>query len=192
MIERDEATAFLTRLAAPTLAAFTEARIHYTAQRKSLDTIRKRMAWPVAAVLDGISYWAPFATFLTEHYEAVAGVDRVAGTHPLAHRWTIDGRIVVQLKSDTGNLPLEQLVLPGMRNAPGGPLEQIVLTWDHDHIQRFDPAFVRLDGRREAWRIPVASLAEPEAEAIAPTAAKSTVSSARRLAEEDGRSDQSS
>jgi hypothetical protein len=192
MIDRHEAADFLRRLAAPTLEAFTEARIHYSAQRETVNAIRVRMARPVAAVLDGINYWGPFATFLGEQYERIPGVERVAGTHPLAHRWTVDGQIVLQLKSDTGNLPLEQLVLPGMGGRTGGPAEQIVLTWDHDHVDRFDPAFVQLDGRREIWRIPVASIVETETEPITPSAPRTMVSSARQPDAEHRKSDKSS
>ena len=122
MIEQDEAAGYLARLATPTMEAFTEAARQYAAHRKAMAALRGRMAKPVTAVIDGINYWGPFATFLDERYERVAGVARVRGTHPLAHRWTVDDTIVVQLKSDTGNLPLEQLMLPNMPKARNGSM----------------------------------------------------------------------
>jgi hypothetical protein len=184
MIERDEAAGYLTRLAAPTMEAFTEARQQYAAHREAMAELRGRMAAPVSAVIDGINYWGPFATFLDERYQQIDGVARVSGTHPLAHRWTIDERIVLQLKSDTGNLPLEQLVLPNMPKQPNSTMEPVVLTWDHDHVDRFAPTFVRLDGRNEVWRLPVASLVESTPQSIRPPAPKSTVSSKRSGLEE--------
>jgi hypothetical protein len=138
------------------------------------------MAIPVSAVADGVFYWSHFATFVDERYRTIAGVARIESTHPLAHQWSVDSdAAIVQLKSDTGNLPLDQLVIPGMREVRGIATEHIVLTWDHDHDDRYDPSFVQLDGKREAWRIPVASLIEAGPSQIALETPKPQISSRR-------------
>lgn len=182
MLERDEAADALQRLAEPTIAAFTEARQHYSKYQADQKGVRDRMAIPVSAVADGVLYWAQFATFLDERYSLVPGVERLAWTHPLAHQWSIDETIVVQLKSDTGNLPLDQLVIPGMREIRGVAREHVVLTWDHDHVDRFDPSFVQLDGKQEAWRVPVASLIDVVPPSVKPSQTKTHVSSKRPAA----------
>jgi hypothetical protein len=179
MLESDQAAAYLTRLAAPTIDAFTEARTLYGLLQDALEPVRPRLSRQVSGVIDGVNYWGLFATCLVEGYGRVDGVARVRETHPLAHHWVIDEYVTVQLKSDTGNLPLEQLVLPGMREVRGVERELVVLTWDHDHVDRFDPTFVQMDGKREAWRLPVAALLEQPVAVIAPATPKATVSSPR-------------
>jgi hypothetical protein len=163
MLIRDSAAEALRPLGNPTMHAFTDAQTAFTKHRESIKEIRDRFASQVGAVVDGIDYWGMFATNLVEQYEKVPGVARV-NRHPLAHYWTI-GNITVQLKSDTGNLPLDQLTIPGVHKGASNSLSEIViLTWDHDHSERYAPAFVQLDGKREAWRLPItALLAEPVA-----------------------------
>jgi hypothetical protein len=162
-MERDHAAEALRPLGDPTMYAFTDARTTFTKLREATKEIRDKLARQVGAVVDGIDYWSIFATNLVERYEKVPGVARV-NRHPLAHYWTI-GNITVQLKSDTGNLPLDQLKIPGVHEGASNSLSEIViLTWDHDHSERHTPAFVQLDGKREAWRLPItALLAEPVA-----------------------------
>jgi hypothetical protein len=142
--------------------AFADARRHFTAYREMTRAVRERFAYQVGAVVDGVDYWGMFATFLGERFAAVPGVARLTNRHPLAHHWAI-GDITVQLKSDTGNLPLDQLTLTGVNeSASDGSPETVILTWDHDHSERYAPAFVQLDGKQEAWRLPITALvAEP-------------------------------
>lgn len=179
MLERDHAAAALAPLGQPTLDAFTEARTKFAAQQRAMREVRDRYRYAVGAVVDGIDYWGMFATFVDERYATVPGVARVSNRHPLAHYWTI-GEITVQLKSDTGNLPLDQLTLDGVNaSTSNGSPEIVVLTWDHDHSERYEPAFVQLDGRREAWRLPITALvAEPTA-AVPTTPRKATLTSTR-------------
>lgn len=164
MLERDHAAEALQPLGQPTLDAFTDARTAFTRYREAVREIRDRFASAVGAVVDGIDYWGIFATLLVEQYERVPGVARVINRHPLSHYWTI-GDLTVQLKSDTGNLPLDQPMLPGVYDgAADGLSEIVILTWDHDHSERYAPAFVQMDGKREAWRLPLDALvAEPTA-----------------------------
>jgi hypothetical protein len=177
-MERDLAAEALRPLGDPTMYAFTDARTTFAKLRESTKEIRDRLARQVGAVVDGIDYWSIFATNLVERYEKVPGVARV-NRHPLAHYWTI-GNITVQLKSDTGNLPLDQLKIPGVHEGASNSLSEIViLTWDHDHSERHTPAFVQLDGKREAWRLPItALLAEPVA-TVTTEQRKATVTSNR-------------
>src|SRR5258707_151976 len=127
MIERDHAATALQPLGQPTLDAFAEARTHYTTHLEALSEMRERFSYPVGAVVDGIQYWGMFATLLNERYAAVPGVARVTNRHPLAHHWTL-GNITVQLKSDTGNLPLDQLTLTGVNeSASDGSPEMVIL-----------------------------------------------------------------
>jgi hypothetical protein len=177
-MERDLAAEALRPLGDPTMHAFTDARTTFTKHREATKEIRDEFARQVGAVVDGIDYWGIFATNLIKQYEQVPGVARV-NRHPLAHYWTI-GNITVQLKSDTGNLPLDQLKIPGVHEGASNSLSEIViLTWDHDHSERYAPAFVQLDGKREAWRLPItALLAEPVA-TVTTERRKATVTSNR-------------
>lgn len=179
MLESDQAEAYLKRLAQSTIDAFTDARAIYGTVQDALEPVRPRLSRQVGGVIDGVSYWGFFATCLTERYALVEGVARDRETHPLAHHWTIEELITVQLKSDTGNLPLLQAMLPGMREVRGLERELVILTWDHDHVDRFDPTFVQMDGRREAWRLPVAALLDENVATIDTAAPKATVSSSR-------------
>lgn len=189
MLERDEAADHLQRLADPTIRAFAKARTEYTTRhQKPLDGIRQRIHPAIAAVYDGVGYWVLFSTFLAEELERVGGVVRLR-SHPSSHWWLVDDLITVQLKSDTGNLPLDQLTIPGLRPANRASNEFVVLTWDHDHADRFDPAFVQLDGKREAWRMPVASLLSETPAVLRPAAPKPKVSSTRRDDAETGATD---
>jgi hypothetical protein len=178
MLTRDVAAEALRPLGDPTMDAFTDARTAFTKHREAMKETRERFARQVGAVVDGIDYWAMFATALVEQYEKVPDVARTIG-HPLAHYWTI-GNITVQLKSDTGNLPLDQLTIPGVNKGGSNSLSEIViLTWDHDHSERYAPAFVQLDGKRETWRLPItALLAEPVA-TVATEPRRATVTSSR-------------
>src|SRR5206468_12185501 len=91
-----------------------EARVSAVAAQEALKSERPRCSRQVLGVLDGVTYWSLFATFLAERYAQIGGIERVMTTHPLAHWWTIDDALTVQLKSDTGNLTVDQLVIPGM------------------------------------------------------------------------------
>ncbi|MDO8209648.1 hypothetical protein [Conexibacter sp. CPCC 206217] len=179
MLEIEQAVTYLQRLAAPTLEAFGEARVLYGTLQETLEPVRFRLSRQVGGVIDGVTYWGLFATCLVERFARVEGVARALETHPLAHHWVIEEQVTVQLKSDTGNLPLDQLVLPGMREVRGIARELVVLTWDHDHVDRFDPTFVQMDGKREAWRVPVAALLDEQVAAIEPVTPKATVTSPR-------------
>jgi hypothetical protein len=174
-----EATPHLERLAAATLEAFAEARVSAVAAQEALKSERPRCSRQVLGVLDGVTYWSLFATFLAERYAQIGGIERVMTTHPLAHWWTIDDALTVQLKSDTGNLTVDQLVIPGMRHTRQALREFVVLTWDHVRAERFEPAFVQVDGKREVWRRPVAALLTAEVAAIRPTPPTAKVSSTR-------------
>ncbi|MEN3282356.1 MAG: hypothetical protein V7607_3496 [Solirubrobacteraceae bacterium] len=180
MLSRDEAPRYLARLAEPILAAFADARSAHAALLDAIEDDHSRLAPAVAGVFDGVSYWAFFATCLCEEFDAVAGVERLLTTHSLAHHWTVDAEVTVQLKSDTGNLPLDQLQLPGVARLRRSSSECVILTWDHKHSERFDPSFVQMDGQREAWRIPVVALLEVDnVEVAAPETPKANVTSAR-------------
>jgi hypothetical protein len=177
-MERDLAAEALRPLGNPTMDAFTDARTAYTEYREATKEIRDRFARQVGAVVDGIDYWAMFATALVEQYEKVPDVARTIG-HPLAHYWTL-GNITVQLKSDTGNLPLDQLTIPGVNEDGSNSLSEIViLTWDHDHSERYAPAFVQLEGKREAWRLPITALVAEPVEMVATDRRRATVTSSR-------------
>jgi hypothetical protein len=177
-MERDLAAEALRPLGNPTMDAFTDARTAYTKYREATKEIRDRFARQVGAVVDGIDYWAMFATALVEEYEKVPGVARTTG-HPLAHYWTL-GNITVQLKSDTGNLPLDQLTIPGVNKDGSNSLSEIViLTWDHDHSERYAPAFVQFEGKREAWRLPITALIAEPVEIVATDRRRATVTSSR-------------
>jgi hypothetical protein len=177
-MERDLAAEALRPLGNPTMDAFTDARTAYTKYREATKEIRDRFARQVGAVVDGIDYWAMFATTLVEQYEKVPGVARTSG-HPLAHYWTL-GNITVQLKSDTGNLPLDQLTIPGVnKDGSNGLSEIVILTWDHDHSERYAPAFVQLEGKREAWRLPITALVAEPVEMVATDRRRTTVTSSR-------------
>jgi hypothetical protein len=177
-MERDLAAEALRPLGNPTMDAFTDARTAYTKYREATKKIRDRFARQVGAVVDGVDYWAMFATTLVERYEKVPGVVRTIG-HPLSHYWTL-GNITVQLKSDTGNLPLDQLTIPGVNKDGSNSLSEIViLTWDHDHSERYAPAFVQLEGKREAWRLPITALIAEPVEMVATDRRKATVTSSR-------------
>jgi hypothetical protein len=178
-MERDQAAEALRPLGNPTMDAFTDARTAFTKHREATKEIRDRFARQVRAVVDGIDYWGMFATSLVEQYEKVPGVARTTG-HPLAHYWTI-GNITVQLKSDTGNLPLDQLTIPGVNRGGSNSLSEIViLTWDHDHSERYAPAFVQLEGKREAWRLPITALVAESVEMVATDRGRATVTSGRK------------
>jgi hypothetical protein len=140
------------------LGAFAAARAAHASLLDHISGDHARFAPPVAGVFDGVSYWALFATFLSERFLELPGVERLTGTHSLAHHWTVDGEVVVQLKSDTGNLPVDQLQLHGMRTVPSVAAEVVILTWDNEHSERFDPCFVQMEGKREIWRMSVAAL----------------------------------
>lgn len=178
MLERDAAAEALRPLGAPTMDAFNDARTAFARNREATKATRDLLATAVGAVVDGIDYWSLFATYLVTEYEKVPGVARVS-RHPLAHYWTI-GHITVQLKSDTGNLPLDQLVIPGVHEGATNSLSEIViLTWDHDHSERYAPAFVQLDGKREAWRMPITALVAESAPAMTTERPKATLASNR-------------
>jgi len=177
-MERDHAAEALRPLGTPTMDAFTDARTAFTQHSEATKEVRDRFARQVRAVVDGIDYWGMFATSLVEQYEKVPGVARTIG-HPLAHYWTI-GNITVQLKSDTGNLPLDQLTIPGVNKGGSNSLSEIViLTWDHDHSERYAPAFVQLEGKREAWRLPITALVAEPVEKVATDRRRATVTSSR-------------
>lgn len=179
MQTRDVAAEALRPLGQPTMDAFTDARTAFTKQLEATKESRNRLARQVGAVVDRINYWSIFATNLVAQYEKVDGVARVGERHPLAHYWTI-GNITVQLKSDTGNLPLDQLTIPGVNEGASNSLSEIViLTWDHDHSERYAPAFVQLDGKREAWRLPITALLAEAVAAIATEPRRATVTSSR-------------
>lgn len=163
MLDRDLAAEALRPLGEPTMNAFNDARKTFGKNCEATKTTRDRFTSQIGGLVDGVGYWAVFATNLVEEYEQVPGVVRL-DSHPLAHFWTI-GSITVRLKSDTGNLPLDQLTIPGVdTRATDGSPERVILTWDHNHSERYAPAFVQLDGKREAWRLPItALLAEPVA-----------------------------
>jgi len=177
-MERDLAAEALRPLGNPTMDAFTDARTTFTKHCEATKEIRDRFARQVRAVVDGIDYWGMFATSLVERYQKVTGVARTSG-HPLARYWTI-GNITVQLKSDTGNLPLDQLTIPGVNKGGSNSLSEIViLTWDHDHSERYAPAFVQLEGKREAWRLPITALVAESVETVATDRRRATVTSSR-------------
>jgi len=191
MLSRDDAPQYLRRLTEPVLEAFAEAKSAHATLLDSIEDDHSRLAPPVAGVFDGVSYWAFFATFLAARFSPIAGVERLMSTHPLAHHWTIDGEVTVQLKSDTGNLPFEQLQLPSVAALRRSSSESVILTWDHEHSERFDPAFVQMDGKREAWRIPVAALLEGTRVNVAvPERPKPNVSSTRNDAALTGGADE--
>lgn len=158
--------------------AFNDARKAFTQNREATKETRDRFANAVGAIVDGVDYWGLFATNLVAEYEKVPGVARVS-RHPLAHYWTV-GNITVQLKSDTGNLPLDQLVIPGVHKGATNSLSEVViLTWDHDHSERYAPAFVQLDGKREAWRLPITALIAEPTTTVTADRPRATVSSSR-------------
>lgn len=178
MLTRDSAAEVLRPLGDPTMTAFTDARRTFNKHREATKKTRDRFARQVGAVVDGVDYWAMFATNLVGQYDKVPGVARV-NRHPLAHYWTI-GNVTVQLKSDTGNLPLDQLTIPGVNNGSSNSLSEIViLTWDHDHSERYAPAFVQLDSKREAWRLPITALVAEPAAVIEADRRRATVTSGR-------------
>lgn len=186
------AAELLSRIAKTTLDAFADARAAYVAQVETHAVFQDRMDAPVAAVTNGVNFWAVFATFLRERFAALDGVDRVPGTNPLLYLWQLDGHLLIQLKSDTGNLPVEQPEIPGVSETAGGSVEWVALTWDHDHLDRFAPAFVQTDNGREVWRIPVASIAQVAVDQIKPSTPRSSVSSARMPAAEGETTEQGS
>lgn len=192
MISRDSAAGLLTRLAKTTLDAFNEARALYSAQLEAQGDVQARFDPAVAAVRNGVDFWSLFVTCLRERYELLDGVERLPGTNPLVYMWQIDEQLLLQLKSDTGNLPVDQFEIPGVAETVGGAVEWIALTWDHDHIERFNPAFVQVDNGHEVWRIPVASILEPEVVQVTPEVPRSTVSSARPAADEAATEDRRS
>jgi hypothetical protein len=184
MLPRDDAPQYLQRLAEPTLAAFAEARAFHAGLLDYMADDHARLAAPVAGVFDGVSYWAAFATFLEERFAIVPGVQRITSTHSLAHHWTVDAAVTVQLKSDTGNLPVDQLRLHAVPMRPAAS-ECVILTWDHEHSERFDPAFVQMEGKREVWRVPVVALTERgELDVVAPARPTPIVTSTRRDVEQ--------
>ncbi len=179
MLTRDVAAEALRPLGDPTMDAFTDAQTAFTKHREAMKEIRDQFASQVGAVVDGIDYWGMFATCLVAQYEKVPGVARVGDRHPLSHYWTI-GSITVQLKSDTGNLPLDQLTIPGVHTRATNSLPEIViLTWDHDHSERYAPAFVQLDGKRETWRLPITALLAEPVDTVATERRKARVTSNR-------------
>lgn len=192
MISRDEAAELLAPLAATTMDAFNEARASYSALLEAQADMQQRFDPAVAAVTNGVEFWARFATCLRERFEEVDGVERLAGTNPLVYIWQIDEQLLLQLKSDTGNLPVDQPELPGMTEAVGGSIEWIALTWAHDQIERFRPTFVQVDNGHDVWRIPVDTILEPEVVQITPEVPRSTVSSARPAADEAATEDRRS
>lgn len=156
MIDQNDAAEDLLPLAAPTLQAFVTANRRYAAYHEAIKPWRGTYAPQVAGLTDGVNYWAMFATEIVTTLRGV-GIQRDAGTHPLLHQWTLPGGVVLQLKSDTGNLPHVQMPIPGLAvPRTGGP--RVLLTWDHTHEDRHDPAFVHMSGKREVWRIPVEAL----------------------------------
>ncbi len=178
MFERDAAAEALRPLGDPTMIAFNDARTAYSKNREATKETRNRLARAVGAMVDGIDYWSLFATHLVEQYEKVSDVARLSG-HPLAHHWMF-GDIIVQLKSDTGNLPLDQLMIPGVQaNGTNLESELVILTWDHEHSERYAPAFVQLDGKREAWRLPITALLAEPTETVTTDRPKATVSFSR-------------
>lgn len=178
MLQRDLAAEALRPLGEPTMDAFNDARTAFTTNLEATKATRDRLASSVGAVVDGINYWGLFATNLVAAYEQVPGVARV-NCHPLSHHWTI-GDITVLLKSDTGNLPLDQLTIPGVpTGATDGSSEIVILTWDHDHSERYAPAFLQLDGKREAWRLPITALVTEPVATATTEQHKATVTSSR-------------
>jgi hypothetical protein len=180
MLSRDDSPQYLSRLAEPILAAFADARATHAGILDALGDDYTRVAPPVAGVFDGVGFWTFLSTSLCERFSVLDGVERLTSTHSLAHHWTIDGKVTVQLKSDTGNLPLDQLQLPEVARLRRLGPESIILTWDHEQSERFDPCFVQMDGKREAWRLPVAALLEDDNVDVArPDTPKPIVESAR-------------
>lgn len=156
MIAQNDAAEQLRPLAQPTLDAFVAAKRAYAAYHAAVKPWRDTYETQVAGLTDGVNYWAMFATEMVSELRRV-GVPRDEGTHPLLHQWTLAGGVVVQLKSDTGNLPQMQMSIPGLV-VPRTAGQRVLLTWDHTHEDRHDPAFVQMDGKREVWKIPVEAL----------------------------------
>jgi hypothetical protein len=146
--------------------------------------VQEQMDAAVAAVTNGVDFWALFATCLKDEYDEHPIVKRIPGTRALQYRWIISDKLLLQLKSNTDNMPVDQLEIPGMTEQLGGPIEWIALTWEHNQVERFEPAFVQNHQGKEVWRVPVASIVEPAAETIKPATPRSTVSSARKPAAE--------
>src|SRR4051812_11812544 len=104
MLSRDDASQYLSRLADPILTAFAEARAAHAAMLDAVEEGHARFAPAVAGVFDGVTFWAFLVTSLCEQFAVIDVVERLTATHSLAHHWTIDAALTVQLKSDTGNL----------------------------------------------------------------------------------------
>jgi hypothetical protein len=185
MISKDQAAELLGLIAPNTQDAFGRALVAYNTQLAAHTEVQKQMDAAVAAVTNGVDFWALFATCLKDEYEKHADVTRIAGNRSLQYRWIIAEKLLLQLKSNTENLPVDQLEIPGITKQLGGPIEWIALTWEHNQVERFEPAFVQNQGGKEVWRIPVKSLMESNVTVVKPAAPKSTVSSARKAAEDE-------
>lgn len=184
MLNRDEASDVLSILAKPIMSAFGEARVDSASAREAMSSSRSRIAPPVLGCVDGVTYWALFSSYLGEEF---AKIDRVEALpcHPFSNAWRVDGFLTVRLKSDTRNLPVDQLIIPGLDEVRRSDEEAVVLTWDHEREQRFDPAFVQIDGSREIWRLPVSAMLASPVKSIQPQPARAAVSSSRKVAEDD-------
>lgn len=179
MISRDQAADLLGLIAPNTQDAFGRALVAYNTLLAAHTEVQEQMDAAVAAVTNGVDFWGLFATCLKEEYDGHASIKRIPGARSLQYRWIIEDKLMLQLKSNTDRLPVDQLEIPGITEQLGGSIEWIALTWEHNQVERFEPAFVQNHQGKEVWRIPVASLAEVKIEAVKPPTPKSIVSSAR-------------
>jgi len=184
MLARNEAAPLLRPLAGPTLLAFGEARSALKAQREALADEADRMAPPVLALLQGFQFWAPFASFLSEHYRTIDSVVRDATSHPLEHVWYVGSEIQLRLKSEIDQLSKEQrmLTLDGVRTTRP---TLVVLTWQHLGSDRAAPTFVGMDAGRARWNLPAEALVADQIEVLRPSAPKATVRMRRPDAQDE-------
>jgi len=184
MISRDLAADQLTRLAAPTMTAFTEARQHCKRIQDASTEGRAVCSQPALGLMDGVTFWGFFASLLINEFAAVPGVEKIDGGHVFTHAWLLDETMCVQLKSDIDQLDVEQLMLPGIEDLEIAVPHLIALTWEHAGAERFGPTFVHLTPHGQDWQLPVAALLEEPVAAVPANVPKPQVTSRTQPAED--------
>lgn len=176
MIDRTVAARLLEPLAKPTFEAHARARQQSKSVRSVHAESRALLEPSALALSDGVQFWALWSSLLAHAYGSLPTVRRNPG-HPLEHVWTVADTIQLRLKSDVHALSPVQTPIPGLALHSGG---FVALSAPVNDEVAF---FVGMDGRKVAWRIPVASLISAAATALPTRRPTASMRSRRRLQE---------
>jgi len=165
MIERKAAIPHLQALGNPTLDAFAYAQSVVARLRRAAGKDIDALEDGIAGSFHGVSFWVFFASGLTSAYADVAVRD--PSTSDQRHCWlTLDGKLLIYLKSNIEELAFEQLTLENFPQAESASPAFVALTWEHEGADRLRPAFVHLVDGRPIWEIPARELAESKVRPI--------------------------